>query len=402
MKSNALKKLILFLLAAILCLALTGIMTACQNEINNPDDTTESGDPDTKAPDTNTPDGTVEETQGETQPPTPETILFKAGEGIILYDAYATEWEKAAAEELTALLGTKSTREEEYLVDYDEPDHAYRIEIGYTQAGRAYGDTLATVGDLGYVLKVNGTTVFMLANAEAGIRAALDTFKELCDMFTQYKFPLTYDFANRFRTGEMPLGIADYTLYTQLNAFATEIRGLWEMTTLPGYEQEDGSINNTSTTTVSGLVMMADAKAPENAWKYIDWITSEEAQSRYGNEYTALLGNGTIHATANKSAMMNMNWNSEELETLMAQFNNLTATPEYPGSYIITRYVDFAFLAAYNDNADPVESMLSQYIFINKEISRKRAEFDLDTLELGETLADREAAAEGADTEAAE
>ena len=230
---------------------------------------------------------------------------------------------------------------------------------------------------------------------------ALDTFKELCDMFTQYKFPLTYDFANRFRTGEMPLGIADYTMYTQLNAFATEIRGLWTMMPLPGYELEDGTVNNTATTAVSGLVMMADAKNPENAWKYIDWITSTEAQSRYGNEYTALLGNGTIHPTANKEAMMNMNWSSSELETLMAQFNNLRATPEYPGSYIVTRYVDFAFLAAYHDNKDPVESMLAQYIFINKEISRKRAEFGLDTLEMGETLASRaeaEAAAAAGET----
>ena len=231
---------------------------------------------------------------------------------------------------------------------------------------------------------------------------ALDTFKELCDMFTQYKFPLTYDFANRFRTGEMPLGIADYTMYTQLNAFATEIRGLWAMMPLPGYEMEDGTVNNTATTAVSGLVMMADAKNPENAWKYIDWITSTEAQSRYGNEYTALLGNGTIHPTANKEAMMNMNWSSTELETLMAQFNKLRATPEYPGSYIITRYVDFAFLAAYNDNKDPVESMLAQYIFINKEISRKRAEFGLDTLEMGETLASRAEEAAAAETGEAE
>ena len=221
-------------------------------------------------------------------------------------------------------------------------------------------------------------------------------------MFTQYKFPLTYDFANRFRTGEMPLGIADYTMYTQLNAFATEIRGLWAMMPLPGYEQEDGTINNTATTAVSGLVMMADAKNPENAWKYIDWITSTEAQSRYGNEYTALLGNGTIHPTANKEAMMNMNWSSTELETLMSQFNKLRATPEYPGSYIITRYVDFAFLAAYNDNKDPVESMLAQYIFINKEISRKRAEFGLDTLEMGETLASRAEEAAAAETGEAE
>lgn len=226
---------------------------------------------------------------------------------------------------------------------------------------------------------------------------ALDTFKELCDMFTQYEFPLTYDFANRFRTGEMPLGIADYTMYTQLNAFATEIRGMWAMTTLPGYMQEDGKINNTATTTVSGLVMMHDAENPEAAWKYIDWITSAEAQSRYGNEYTALLGSSTVHATANMEAMANMSWSTAELETLMAQFNNVKATPEYPGSYIITRYVDFAFLDAYNNHSDPVENMLKEYIFINKEITRKRTEFGLRTLELGETLDDLNASGEAND-----
>ena len=75
----------------------------------------------------------------------------------------------------------------------------------------------------------------------------------------------------------------------------------------------------------------------------------------------------------------------------MAQYSNLKATPEYPGSYIVTRYVQFAFLAAYNESADPVDSLLSNVIYINKEITRKRQEFGLDTLEIGETLADREA-----------
>lgn len=238
---------------------------------------------------------------------------------------------------------------------------------------------------------------------------ALDTFKELCDMFTQYKFPLTFDFSNRFRSGEMPIGIQDYGLYTQLNAFATEIKGQWAMTTLPGYEMTDEngntSINNTATTTVSGLVMMRDDDRSESesaaAWKYIDWITSKDAQARYGNEYSALLGNGTIHATANVSALRDMNWSSSELQVLEAQFSNLRATPEYPGSYIVTRYVDFAFLDAYNNNADPVESLLSEYIYINKEISRKRAEFGLETLELGQTLEEKYAVKEE-ETEAAE
>ena len=62
-----------------------------------------------------------------------------------------------------------------------------------------------------------------------------------------------------------------------------------------------------------------------------------------------------------------------------------------PGGYIIDRYVGFAFLDAYNNNADPVEELLGYIDDINKEITRKRKEFELETLELGETLAEKRA-----------
>ena len=53
------------------------------------------------------------------------------------------------------------------------------------------------------------------------------------------------------------------------------------------------------------------------------------------------------------------------------------------------RHTDFAFLAAYNDDADPVTEILSYINTINKEITRKREEFNLETLEIGQTLADK-------------
>ena len=52
-----------------------------------------------------------------------------------------------------------------------------------------------------------------------------------------------------------------------------------------------------------------------------------------------------------------------------------------PGGYIVARYVEFAFLAAYNDDADPVESMLDYIDAINSELTRKRGEFGLPTLD---------------------
>ncbi|MBR4933737.1 MAG: hypothetical protein IKZ03_04695, partial [Clostridia bacterium] len=58
-----------------------------------------------------------------------------------------------------------------------------------------------------------------------------------------------------------------------------------------------------------------------------------------------------------------------------------------PGTYIITRFVTFAVNNAYNSGADPIEQLLGYTSAINKEISRKRAEFGFETLAIGQTLA---------------
>ncbi len=221
---------------------------------------------------------------------------------------------------------------------------------------------------------------------------ALEAFDTMCSYFTQYSFPITYDAANRFRTGEMPLIFADYiTMYNQLTVFATEIRDRWEFVPSIGMEDEEGNINNTAISTVTAIVMMNGCEKRENAWKYMDWFTTAETQSSYANEKIAIVGPGSMYATANKEALASLPWSTTDLDNILAQYNNLATIPEMPGGYIISRYVGFAFLDAYNNHADPVEGLLGYIDDMNKEITRKRKEFDLDTLELGETLADREA-----------
>jgi len=224
--------------------------------------------------------------------------------------------------------------------------------------------------------------------ADEGKRINLDSnvgltaFSTLCDLFEKYKFPLTYNLATRFRTGEMPLAVAGYTTYNTLIIYASEIRELWEMVPLLGWENEDGTINNCSTATVSAIVMPRGAVDTESAWDLMKWFTSPEPQSRYANELVAVLGPAGKHHTANVKAFAELPWTAAEYKALEAQINNLEAIPEYPGGYIISRYVQFAFLAVYNDSADAVESMLDNITEINKEISRKRKEFGLDYYEI--------------------
>ena len=232
--------------------------------------------------------------------------------------------------------------------------------------------------------------------ADEGMRINLDSevalfaFNKMCNMFTQYSFPYDYSGANRFRTGEMPILISGYTgLYNQLKVFATELDGCWTFVPVPGTMNEDGTINNKVLAGSSALVMVSGAKHIEDAWEYMKWYTGAEAQTTYANEMVAIMGESAKHATANREALKSMPWTADELVEVEKQFNNLLAIENYPGFYYVGRHTSFAFLSAYNDDKDPTTELLRYVNTINAEITRKRQEFNLETVELGSTLAEK-------------
>ncbi len=258
-----------------------------------------------------------------------------------------------------------------------------KLQSKNMQMGLTYDSTIHLYQMGGELFADNGMRINL--DSQIGLAA----FQKACDLFTKYGFPYQYDAANRFRTGEMPIIIADYTsLYNQLKVFATEIEGSWAMVPVPGVEQEDGTVNHSAISNVTASVIVRGGEdMMDEAWEYIKWFTGDECQVEYSNEMVALLGPSAKYNTANIDALERLPWTNEELQRIKAQFNELASVPNYPGRYIITRYTDFAFLAAYNDGEDPQQAMRSYITPINKEITRKRAEFGLETLEQGQTLA---------------
>ena len=246
----------------------------------------------------------------------------------------------------------------------------YRMFI-YQMGGELYAD--------------NGMRINLDSNT------SLEAFEKMCNMFTMYSFPLTYDFANRFRTGEMPIGFAGYTdTYNKLKVFATEIEGLWGFYPMPGIEDEYGNINNSSVSSVSAIVMITGCENVEGAWDFMRWHSGTDCQEKYSNEMVSILGPSAKHPTANLKALESLPWTTDEIKQIKLQFNNLASIPNYPGSYIIERYAKFAYMAAINNDADPVEELLKYINVINKEITRKRSEFDLETLDyVGQKLSEK-------------
>jgi hypothetical protein len=71
---------------------------------------------------------------------------------------------------------------------------------------------------------------------------AVKAFEEWTDFYTKYSFVQSYDAYSRFRTGEYPMVIANYTFSNQLAVASPEIKGLWDFCPVPGTLREDGTV----------------------------------------------------------------------------------------------------------------------------------------------------------------
>ena len=231
-----------------------------------------------------------------------------------------------------------------------------------------------------------------------GSNGALDAFQRMTEWFTLYGEPVTFDFANRFRTGEMPISIAAYSTYNQLKVFAPEIAGLWEFVQLPGVERvdEEGNtyIDHSTPGTPQAVMMMKDAadditggqditesRKAQNAWAFLQWWVSTETQERFGQEQVAIMGTAAKYNTANIDALLGQSWTAQEKKNLEQQFASLKGTPMSPGNYIVARYTNFAFYDVVNDGEVASEAMRGYVDDIDNELSRKRAEYGFMTKE---------------------
>lgn len=209
-------------------------------------------------------------------------------------------------------------------------------------------------------------------------KTALKAFEYWTDFYTVYSLPIDFSFENRFRTGEMPIGIADYTTYNLLSISAPEIKGKWGMIELPGMVNEHGEIVNISPITSKGCILMNSSKNKDAAWEFMKWWTDSDAQYEFGKQLEAVMGAAARYNTANKKALQMMPWAAVDRIGLMNQAEIIRGIPQIPGGYYTERNLNFAKLAVLNDGKDPREQLTLYANNINEEIRMKRKEFGLD------------------------
>lgn len=210
---------------------------------------------------------------------------------------------------------------------------------------------------------------------------AKKAFEQWCSYFCDYGFEKSANFSNRFRSGEMPIGITGYTLYNTLSVFAPDIAGKWAFAPLPGYQAEDGTINNKGVLSITSSIIMEQAKDYDASWAFLKWWTSTVVQEKYSLEIESILGSGARHNTANRFALESLPWSQDELNILTSQFDNAFGIPEVAGGYYIGRNLENAIREVINSDTNPRETLEEYVELINSEITRKRSEFGLPTLE---------------------
>ncbi len=233
------------------------------------------------------------------------------------------------------------------------------------------------------MLYQNGGELYKDSGKHTNLKSntCLETFVDFCELFTLYNSPVSFDFANRFRTGEMPIAIQNYTMYNQLIAFAPEIKGLWEMVPIPGTINDNKTIDNVSVGTTTYIMLLENSKQKQEAWKFMKWFMSTDIQSSYSLRMEGLLGSCAKVNSANTESLSKMAWSSTEYNNLYNQLKNVDAIPQVPGGYYLDRVISFAFNRTYNGSAeqtmgeDPAE-VLTQYVKeFDEEIAHKREEF---------------------------
>ena len=162
-----------------------------------------------------------------------------------------------------------------------------------------------------------------------------------------------------------------------LSVAAPEITGRWEMSEIPGMLKEDGTIDNSSAGGGTGCVILKDSQNVEKAWEFLKWWTGAEVQGDFGVELESILGAAGRYSPANVEALYRIPWSKSQYDAIMEQWKHVKGLREVPGSYMTSRFVDFAFRDAVNSSIDPDESIRDAVKQINEEIKVRRKEFGL-------------------------
>ena len=229
--------------------------------------------------------------------------------------------------------------------------------------------------------------MFLLSNGGSfytadGKSSALDTpqayqaFKQYCENYTVYGAPVSANFFNRFRTGEMPIGLEGTGFYLQLIAAAPELMGKWAMAPIPGVMESNGQIDRSTAGYVGESdVIMSTSKKQQQSWEFIKWWTSKDVQTEYGRLVEGSIGTAARWSTSNVEAFKQLPWNKDDLNQIEASWSTVKEVPNVLGGYYTGRDLANAWNRCVIDGESPRDSLEQCVKDTNTELKRRQTQY---------------------------
>jgi len=250
-------------------------------------------------------------------------------------------------------------------------------------------DILPTLqqNDMNFYIEPNEFLPFIYQNdvnfySPDGLTTALDTpegfkaFQQWTDLFNMYALEKQVpSFYQHFRNGTMPIGISDYNMYIQLSAAAPELNGRWGMALIPGVQQKDGSITRWAGGQQTTGVIFEKSQKKDDAWTFMKWWISTEAQQRYGSDLEAINGVSFRWNTANIEAFTQLPWKKEDANVILEQWSWYREKENPPGGYFLGRELTNAWVASVINGTNYRSALETTVLDINRELLRKQQEF---------------------------
>lgn len=210
-----------------------------------------------------------------------------------------------------------------------------------------------------------------------GSEASVKGFTTLTDLFTVYDMPVDIDnFYQHFRNGDIPIGICDYGTYNLISNAAPELAGSWDISIVPGLEQEDGSIvRSTCGCAESTVIFKSNEEREAKAWEFIKWWSSTPVQSGFGQTMQITYGDEYLWTTANVEAFNQLPLDSSHKEVILEFAENVIDVARVPGTYMLEREISNAFNSVVIDGKSAQARIDEAVKVIDREMKRKLEEF---------------------------
>jgi len=199
---------------------------------------------------------------------------------------------------------------------------------------------------------------------------------ELVEMFTVYGIPYEVsNFYQHFRSGKLPIGIADFGTYNLLLNTAPEIAGAWDIALYPGCTDENGAVQRWTSGAAESAVIFSNSNKKEQAWSFLQWWTGKESQTEFASRLKNTYGKEYLWNTANLEAFARLTLNESHKQVILEQLQWVAEVPRVPGSYMMEREVSNALISAALYNEKVRDVMDKAQMRAQKETFRKLEEF---------------------------